>query len=236
MRINPNLKIEELREKFEKEKVLEINDFLVEEDAEMIWRFLFYEMPEDWWYRSIFINREKNTSPKHIRKIPENENEIKELSILAADSFTQGLFSYVFDRTTNNHHAGCPCVECQFRKFSHSPEVLNLISIISNYKLSKSNELFASKYTSGCFLSPHHDIDRGKIGFVYNLSKKWKPEYGANLHIMDYDYFTVKKIIVPKFNNLVIFDIPSYNGVPHFVSHVAPNVDNKRISITGWFE
>lgn len=236
MKINKNLNLRLLREKFAKDKIIEINDFLEEEDAELIRRFLFTDMPEDWWSTSILINRGQNLEVGHFRRVPGNQKEIEEKSLLAADSFASGAFSYVFDRTLGDHFAQCPCAECNFKAFLKTEPLLTTMSTVSAYEITKSNEIFASRYTSGQFLSPHHDKAKGKIGFVYNLSKNWRPEHGANLHVMEDDYLTVKKVIVPKFNNLILFDIPSYNGIPHFVSHVAPSINNKRISMAGWFE
>ena len=37
---------------------------------------------------------------------------------------------------------------------------------------------------------------------------------------------------VPKFNSLVIFEVPK-EGIPHFVSHVV-HENKKRFAITGW--
>ena len=236
MNINKNLNLSLLREKFAKDKIIEINDFLEEEDAELIRRFLFTDMPEDWWHTSILINRGQNLKAGHFRRFPENRKEIEEKSLLAADSFASGTFSYVFDRTIDNHFEQCPCVECNFRAFLNTEPLLTTLSTVSAYEITKPNEIFSSRYTSGHFLSPHHDKSKGKIGFVYNLSKNWLPEHGANLHFMEDDHLTVKKVIVPKFNNFILFDIPSYNGIPHFVSHVAPRINNKRISIAGWFD
>lgn len=100
-----------LREKFAKDKIIEINDFLEEEDAELIRRFLFTDMPEDWWSTSILINRDQNLKVGHFRRAPGNQKEIEEKSLLAADSFASGTFSYVFDRTLGDHFAQCPRME-----------------------------------------------------------------------------------------------------------------------------
>ena len=236
MKINKNLDLSLLGKKFAKDKIIEINDFLEEEDAELIRRFLLTDMPEDWWSTSVLINKGENKEAKHVRRLPENLKEIEEKSLLAADAFAEGVFSYVFDRTLDNHFKQCPCAECNFRAFLKTEPLLTTMSTVSAYEITKSNGIFASRYTSGQFLSPHHDKAKGKIGFVFSLSKDWRPEYGANLHIMEDDYLTVKKVIAPKFNNLILFDIPKYNGIPHFVSHVAPRINNKRISMAGWFE
>ncbi len=111
-----------------------------------------------------------------------------------------------------------------------------LIRSITQINVDKTNEVFASRFMPGHFLSPHHDEGKGKIGFVYSLSKFWRPEWGGALHFMRDDYKTVTRIISPVYNRLTLFDIPSRNGIPHFVSHVVPGANVKRLSVTGWFD
>jgi Rps23 Pro-64 3,4-dihydroxylase Tpa1-like proline 4-hydroxylase len=41
---------------------------------------------------------------------------------------------------------------------------------------------------------------------------------------------------VPLFNSFIIFKVPTESGIPHFVSHVSPNVKFSRYAITGWFD
>ena len=101
--------------------------------------------------------------------------------------------------------------------------------------LTKKRELFCSKYSSGQFLGPHHDLNKGKVGFVLNLTKDWKPEYGGLLHFLTDDYKHVTKVVLPEFNKLTLFEVPDKVGIPHYVSHVGPGVKLNRISYTGWF-
>ena len=76
------------------------------------------------------------------------------------------------------------------------------------------------------------------INFVYSLSKHWKPEYGGNLHIWSEDEDgnpdSIKRVIIPKFGELVLFALDKGKS-PHFVSEVV--VDNpKRIAFAGWYK
>jgi len=236
MNINQNLNLTVLRKEFNEKKIVQVENFLEKESAEKIFSFLNSDMKEDWWSRSILINTKQYPNVLNIRRFESNLDQINYLSSLANESFSENIFSYAFDRTTEKHFNTCSCEFCRFDKFLNSEVLLNTISIITDHKITKPNETFAARYTDGCFLSPHHDKAKGKIGFVFNLSKDWKPQYGGNLNITDESGFHVIKTITPKFNNLVIFDIPNYNGIPHFVSHINPKVKKKRISVTGWFE
>ena len=234
--INESLDIDKLKETFDKEKSVVVQNFLELDEATRIHDFLAHNMPEDWWFTSsIDAGKPDYKGAEFIRRFPENLYLISEKHEEVTKAFVKGHFSYIFDRTMDNHHEGCDCVECQFRKFLKASDLLNFVEEITSTKVTFSNELFCSRFTSGQFLSPHHDINRGKIGFVYSITKDWKPEYGGNLYILEKDYKTIRKVVFSAFNRLVLFDIPSRDGIPHFVSHVAPGVTNKRISITGWF-
>ena len=236
--LNKNLNKEELKNQFREDKAVAINNFLDNDCAEALHKFLNEEMPEDWWHASFYYGKEGggyDDGVQNIRRFEGNlpiiENKLKETN----EFFLSGFFCYNFDRTVDNHYDECPCLECSYRVFLKSDELLNFIKEITGAEVNTPQEFFSSRFTANQFLSPHHDINKGKIASVLSLSKDWKPEYGGNLHFMTEDYKKVTRIVQPEFNRLVLFDIPSRNGIPHFVSHVAPSVKNKRISITGWF-
>jgi hypothetical protein len=126
-------------------------------------------------------------------------------------------------------------LEFLLRQTMNSPEFLNFLNEITGLKLTSLNTLFLSKYKSGSFLSPHSDKGNGKLAFVLNITPQWKPQYGGILHFMNDERTEIIKSFVPEFNSFVIFNVPELHGIPHFVSHVAPNVRFNRYAITGWF-
>ena len=68
------------------------------------------------------------------------------------------------------------------RKQLNSEKFIKMINNITNIRMSlKLNTMFLSKYKSNNFLSPHSDKGNGKVAFVLNLSKFWKPQYGGNI-------------------------------------------------------
>lgn len=206
-----------------------IQNWLAEEEAERFTEEL-KKISEDWWFQSTFDNKEV----RNIQYKPQNAEQLLKNSQAAHKAFLEGKFSYNFDRSMP-HVDGCECIECQFKGWLRSEEVMGWVSQLTGEELSGTGELFASRYRSGQFLSPHHDLNKGKIGFVFNITKNWRPEYGGLLHILEEDYINVNKIVLPKFNQLTIFNIPKVHGVPHFVSHVHNGVDKHRLSFTGWF-
>ena len=104
----------------------------------------------------------------------------------------------------------------------------------TNFKSLKEFQQVLSKYKSGNFLAPHSDINNGKIAFVFNFSVNWKPQYGGVLHFLSEDRTNIIDSYVPMFNSMMIFEIPK-DGIPHFVSHIAPNVKRNRYALTGWY-
>ena len=79
------------------------------------------------------------------------------------------------------------------------------------------------------------DINNGKLAFVFNLTKNWKPQYGGILHFLNTNRTDILHSFVPSFNNLLIFEVPK-EGIPHYVSHIAPLVKYNRYALTGWYE
>ena len=233
-KINPKLNLKKLAKQYAKNKKIVIENFLEEESAEVLYNFLNRDMPEDWWSASY----KDFTKKGEVKFLPRSSNNIPEIELqlmISQQTFAEGIFCYFFDRTRDNHYETCQCIECQYRKFVSSEETIKWFSELIDFDLSKTGEFFASRFLANHFLSPHHDEQKGKIATVLGLSKDWKPEWGGCLHFLEEDYKTLVRSVQPGFNKLSIFDIPTANGVPHYVSHVAPNVTQGRISFTGWY-
>ena len=234
LRLNSNIDIEKAQKAFKQNKNIVIEDFLSEDSAEVLYNFFVEKMPEHWWSTSFKASNSKEYEKTNsIRRLDKNIKKINSKYPALYKALSKGAFSYIFDRTTE-HIKGCSCLKCKYDNFISSPEMLELFRNITAQKCTKRGEFFASRFTTGQFLGPHHDINKGKLGMVYSLAKDWKPEYGGNLYILEKDYKTVKKVILSTFNRLALFSIPEQNGIPHFVSQVAPKVNQHRISITGW--
>lgn len=236
IKLNESIDTKALRDSFEKKGFVVIEDFLAQESASALHDFLVYDIPEDWWHTSFKIPSISD-SVGMIRRYESNIDEINSLYSKAYDDFYSGKFSYIFDRTLN-HVSGCSCLECEYKKFLTSSEFLSAIKEITGIEISKSREVFSSRYTEGQFLSPHHDIDKGSLSLVYSLSKNWKPQWGGNLYILDDDWTTIKKVVLSSYNRMAVTLMNSkqknVRGVPHFVSQVSSGVKYPRVSITGW--
>ncbi len=97
----------------------------------------------------------------------------------------------------------------------------------------------ASWYLPGDHSLPHNDIaesgesfDRQvfnrQVAFVWHLAKDWRSEWGGAL------YWCARACYLPPvFNTLLLFNVgPESN---HFVTHVSPYAQGKRLAINGWW-
>jgi len=196
-----------------------------------IFDFLNKEMQEDWWYMAANHTGEKVI----LQNTPENAEEIAATKKAAHTAFNEDKFSYFFYRTYNNHFPKCTCVECEFRKTLSSPAFIRLMQELTGLPIEKNAESFISRYGADCFLNVHNDQGNGKIAFVINLTQNWKPQYGGIFHLLTKDRLNIRKTVCPQFNSITIFKVPEPNGVPHYVSHVAPSVTKYRYAVSGWF-
>lgn len=231
---------EDYRKEFEETGSVVIRNFLNEELAESLYNFFNVEMPDEWWSAATYM---PGSEVSYVRNTPENKNLIQSLKESADKSFYEnstypdfiGGLTYHFYRTLNDHHQNCWCKECNFRSWLLSDEMLSFMEKVSGDRYTRTFTTFTSRYSEGCFLSPHTDESNGDIGFVLQLTKNWKPQWGGNLHFMDDNGFIIEKSEVPTFNSLTLFRLPDQKGKWHYVSHVNPGVKQHRIAYTGWF-
>jgi len=166
--INSNIDPLSYREEFINKGSAVIRDFLDLDYANKLSEFFNGGMPENWWYSVSFPGTKGFV--EFIRNFPENEEQILIEKKHANELFNQNYFTYHFYRSAGDHVQGCYCEECNFRTWLHSEEILNFLSTVSGYNITNYNTMFASKYSEGCFLSPHHDESLGRVGFVLQLT------------------------------------------------------------------
>lgn len=218
--------IDKYKSIFEKNKKVQIKNIFTDKIADFLFKQALTE--KNWVLATGFdaIKFEKKVN-KQFEKA--NSNQIKKVQ----DKFKNDHFSYIFHRSMNNQKPSF--LEYALRKNMASEEFIGYLNKITNLNLKKLNTLFLSKYKGGNFLSPHSDKGNGKLAFVLNLTKNWKPQYGGILHFMNEEKTEIIESYIPLFNNLMLFEVPEV-GIPHFVSHVVPYIKQERYSITGWYE
>lgn len=234
MLINSEISPSLYRDKFLKDGSVVIRNFLVEDYVEKLHNFFNQGMPENWWYSVSFPGTTGQV--RYLRNFEENKSEIEFEKNYSIKLFNDGLYTYHFYRSAGDHYEGCGCEECEFRKWLKSDEILKFLNELSGFEVNEFSTMFASRYSEGCFLSPHHDDTLGSIGFVLQLTKNWKPQWGGILHFLDDNRQVIEYSEVPTFNTLTLFHIPEGRGKWHYVSHVNPGITSHRIAYSGWYK
>jgi Rps23 Pro-64 3,4-dihydroxylase Tpa1-like proline 4-hydroxylase len=95
-------------------------------------------------------------------------------------------------------------------------------------------EFSASWYLPDDHSLPHNDVGANdalshrRVAYVWHLARHWRPEWGGAL------YWCAKSTYLPPaFNTLYLFNVGP--GSDHFVTHVSPYAQAKRLAINGWW-
>jgi Rps23 Pro-64 3,4-dihydroxylase Tpa1-like proline 4-hydroxylase len=95
-------------------------------------------------------------------------------------------------------------------------------------------EISASCYLPGDHSLPHNDnVTTGKhyvrqLAFVWHLAKDWRSEWGGAFY-----WVPKASYLPPAFNTLYLFNVGPDST--HFVTHVSPYAQSKRLVINGWW-
>ena len=152
------------------------------------------------WYQTCGFKTEKYE--KYLNKLNYKENQY--YINRANNAFINNEFSFNFHRTMYNKPSELSLLEFNIRKLLTSSLFMSLITSITNIQISQLQTMFLARFSSGHFLSPHSDKGNGKIAFVINLTRNWKPQYGGNLHFLNSSRDEIIKVITPKFNSLIL--------------------------------
>ena len=224
-----NYNIDELKEKFNQTGKVVINNFLTDKFADYVLKTI-KKLPGNSWFNCCGFGNTKIEK----RIIPSNRKKQEMGMAMAKKTYNKDIFSYNFHRNMGFRKNEITTAERLLRTIFLSQHFMNFISEITGLNITKNNQLFLSKYRVGHYLSPHSDINNGRIAYVLGMTQNWKPQYGGILHFLDEKRENIIDSYVPKFNSIILFRVPE-GGIPHFVSHVS--IDNKnRYSITGWLE
>jgi Rps23 Pro-64 3,4-dihydroxylase Tpa1-like proline 4-hydroxylase len=233
MLINPEINPLSYKDEFLYNGSVVVRNFLTENYVEKLNNFFLEGMPDNWWYSVSYPGTKGHV--RYIRNFDENKSEIDFEKKYSDKLFNQGGYAYHFYRSAGDHYEHCTCEECNFRNWLKSDEIIGFLSQLSGLEIKNFSTMFASRYSEGCFLSPHHDDTLGSIGFVLQLTKNWLPQWGGILHFLDDSKRVIEYSEVPTFNTLTLFHIPEGKGKWHYVSHVNPGVTSNRIAYSGWY-
>jgi len=231
--LNPELDLDGLQREFAVSGVICIDQVLLPEVAATIHAFLNDGMPENWWFAGVRWSADAE-GLCFVRNRPENQALIARCKVKAHLAFLQNHFAHFFLRTINDHGPACDCCECAFRQVLAGQPMLAFLSRVSGIPLERPEGFFASRYQSGCFLGPHDDGNRGKLALVFNFTKRWQSSWGGLLTFTATGRDHTTRALVPGFNSLTLFAVPE-GGIGHYVSHVIPGLQEKRLAISGWY-
>ena len=226
--ININQNYEMYKKNYKEKKRIIINNILLKNYAELIYKYLTKIPKEKWELCIVYNNNQKYENFDNEKNKKLNNNVI----VKANQSFDKNEFSFRFYKILNTSHT-LNFIEFNLKKLFSSSEFIDFLNFLTEEELVKLNDIFISKYNKDCFLSPHCDKQNGKIAITIYLNKNWKPQYGGNLCFLNQKRDKIIETITPYFNTLSLFSIPELTGIPHFVSH---NCSNKsRYTITMWY-
>jgi 2OG-Fe(II) oxygenase superfamily len=222
-----DLDVTRIRSRLQRNGIVEVREALSNNWVAGMHRFLAREMPAGWWTVAIRAGGD----PEYFSDTPANKPRIHEAYQRAQKELRNGNFSYCFRRTLGDHLPDCHCQECRFRMALEGNEMIEFFSRIG-LTTAIPAEMFASRYSPGSFLSPHHDSGNGRVAFVLNLSPSWLPQWGGLLTFLNDDWRTIRRVCTPAFNSLCLFELPANRTVPHLVTQV---VAGHRLAFTGWY-
>lgn len=231
--LNPELLnddvLSKLRETYKSsDNVITIPDLLDKEHASKLETHI-RNLPSQEWGVSIHPYRSDILT---FNNIPMNSGAIKEGKQKAHESMKNGGFSYFFYRH-DGHKTDCTCLLCSTIALFKTEPFFKMIKAITDEDVSSTISVFSSIYRAGCFLSTHTDTGRGKLAFVFNITKDWNVENGGLFQLLKWDYQSVTKTVVPTFNTLTVFRVVG-NGIPHRVTCVVDETTNERVAVSGW--
>jgi Rps23 Pro-64 3,4-dihydroxylase Tpa1-like proline 4-hydroxylase len=156
-------------------------------------------------------------------KIKHN-NDIKSrrdnsLKLLNSENFSYSKYEYKNE---------APILK-EIKEYLNSPYVIKEVSSLTGNKMTKTTDIFISKFSPGDFLSVHNDTNLGRWAFIIYLNKYWNRGCGGDLNLVTKENVHIP--IYPEYNKLVLMDIKS-RELPHYINTVKCN---NRYAITGWF-
>ncbi|AFV00611.1 2OG-Fe(II) oxygenase [Simiduia agarivorans] len=162
------------------------------------------------------------------------EQNLKQFeSLVAAEA--QAGFQYIYERIPlyDQFIAGTvqePVMQALMTCTRSAPFIESLKQVTGDSSIRFTDGQF-TRYRRGHYLTRHDDRNDANdrvAAFVINFSKAWHQDMGGWLAL--YQNESVEKVMVPRFNSMVVFKVPR----DHAVTPVAPWVDGCRYALTGW--
>lgn len=229
--INPQLDLPALAERFAADGILQIEQALRPQVAELLHDCLAKQVPWALAFRD----------PSGPRKLWSEElAEMNEADRQALDyqiyQIARKEFQFRYDSfmmvTAYKEERHPELVLHRVIEQINSAPWLDAFRAITGFSRIRRVDAQATRYVAGHFLRRHNDLneDDGRLcAYVINLSQDWQADWGGLLQFMDAKG-EVTRTLMPRFNTISLFRVPA----EHCVSPVAPFASGARYAITGW--
>jgi Rps23 Pro-64 3,4-dihydroxylase Tpa1-like proline 4-hydroxylase len=246
--INKNLNFEKLKEEYKQKKRIVIRDFLEPDIAEQVYEGFLDLTERHLWYQVNYGD------PRYYNKKLKGDAAVYAHFSYKFEKFplTNFKLSHLIDfdarrkdisKLVKNNEEHPENELSEFHPLRKVSSLLNsrqghdFISSLTGQSLTyDSCQCFASKYVAGDFNGSHSDADYSgnsprKVAYVFNMTKNWLVHWGGNLIILDHNFENVIEDYTPKFNSLIVFDVP----LAHAVLPVSTYCQSERYALTGWY-
>lgn len=231
--LNAALDREALARAFANKGRIRINDFMVPSYADAMYEVFRKHVP----WSLVYNNGDENfrLPPDEFAALSADERaRIKEEVLRRAQTEFQFLYSsfQIVSSYFDNDYPNHPFYG--LLEYINGPEFLGFIGAVTGLTNLVKADAQATLFAPGQFLTLHDDrgkTDEGwQIAYVMSFTKDWRADWGGVLHFYDDDRKTIIDSLVPQFNAISMFRVPT----PHSVSMVTPFAKGGRYSITGW--
>jgi Rps23 Pro-64 3,4-dihydroxylase Tpa1-like proline 4-hydroxylase len=211
--------VETYRKRFQEHqaRLLAIEEFLVDEVAEKLSRFLSDEAE----YREEFgiYSTEGAVAPDRYEQAEEDDRFFR-LSRLEGipdeHRFSPNAMAYL-----------------KLRQAFQRPAFESYFQELTGLSLGSSDDFGTHRMRTGDYLKAHSDDNKDRrLALVMYLTPGWRPEYGGSLHMIDAAGH--ETTVAATYNSIVLFDVLAEST--HFVAPVeAAAGDIARLTIGGWY-
>jgi alkylated DNA repair dioxygenase AlkB len=227
--VNPAIDPDRLAAAFAADRRVHVADFLIEEDAEALYRHLSGDPA----WRVVIRHGEKRYA---LAPADFTEKQRESLNRLVRQANPDGIhycFQTIFVPEAEGEREADPTLLNQFVQFLSSTPVMTLVKRITGQDDIAFADGQATAYGPGDFLGMHNDDERAekrRAAYSFGLTRSWDVDWGGLLLFMGANGH-VDRGYVPVFNALNLFAVPQR----HSVTLVAPFAQTLRHSVSGWF-
>lgn len=231
--LNPELDLAPYAETFRKHGKVQIPNIFEPESAEAIYKMLYAGLP----WRHLLTDA--NDTPMHFSEAEWEALEPQRRADLMRDALKRA------SENRGYHYFTYPMIEAYLKGWEqghpihkvteliNSPTFLDLGRIVTGVDGITKADAHACQYNPGHYLTRH--IDKGedrerRAAYVLGFTKGWQPDWGGLLLFLK-DNQDIDHGLLPRFNNLSMFDIKYL----HTVTQVSSFAAAPRLTITGWF-